>query len=157
MRALPSSTTVCRVLLGLDRAGASGTLRVRGEGRSATLSLESGEVVGANVDRRVATSPRQVFENVLQMCEWEGLVLRLVQSPSATTWWKLRDPVPARTLALQTMRAAVAGAHSASVRADLGDAVYHLTAAGEALFLGAELRPEETAVARGQAAYEAAP
>jgi hypothetical protein len=146
MRALPRGTTVCRVLIGLDRASASGTLHVRGEGRRATLSFESGQVVGANVDRRVATSPRQVFENVLQMCEWDGLVLRLEQLPTSTSWWKLRDPIPARTLALQTMRAAVKGVDTASVRGELGDAVYHITAAGEALCCGEELRPEETAV-----------
>lgn len=146
MRALPSATTVCRVLIGLDRADATGTLHVRGEGRTATISLESSQVVGANVDRRVATSHRQVFENVLQMCEWEGLALRLTQSPAVATWWKLREPIRARTLALQIMRAAVKGIDVASVRAELGDAVYHLTEAGEAFFLGAELRPEETAV-----------
>ncbi len=146
MLALPSATTVCRVLLGLDRAGATGTLHVCGEGRSATISLDAGQVVGANVDRRVATSHRQVFENVLQMCAWDGLVLRLVQSPAAATWWKLRDPIPARLLALQTMRAAVKGVDAASVRAELGHVVYHLTEVGEALFQGAELRPEETAI-----------
>jgi len=146
MRALPSATTVCRVLIGLDRAGASGTLHIRGEGRRATVSLEASQVVGANVDRRVATSHRQVFENVIQMCEWEGLVLRLVQSPAAATWWKLSEPIPARTLALHTIRAAVKGVDMASVRAELGGSVYHLTEAGEALSHGAELRPEETAV-----------
>jgi hypothetical protein len=146
MPALRSATTVCRVLIGLDRAGASGTLYVEVEGRRAMVSLESGQVVGANVDRRVATSQRQVVENVLQMCGWEGLVLRLVQSPVAATWWKLRDPIPARTLALQTMRAAVKGADTANARSELGDAVYYLTEAGEALSRAAELRPEETAV-----------
>ena len=146
MRALPSATTVCRVLIGLDRASASGTLHVDGEGRRATILLESSRIVGANVDRRVATSHRHVFENVLQMCAWEGLVLRLVQAPAAPTWWKLAEPVPARAVALQTMRAAVKGVDTASVRAELGNTVYHLTEAGESLAHGAELRPEETAV-----------
>ena len=146
MCALPGATTVCRVLLGLDRAGASGTLHVRGAGREATISLDASQVVGANIDRRVAISHRQVFENVSQMCRWDGLVLRLVQSPAAATSWRLRDPIPARTLALQTMRAVVHGVDAASLHAELGDAVYYLTAAGEALFRGAELRPEETAV-----------
>ena len=118
MRSLPSATTVCRVLSGLDRADATGTLHVSGEGRTATISLESSQVVGANVDRRVATSHRQVFENVLQMCEWEGLALRLARSPTAATWWKLRDPIRARTLALQIMRAAVKGIDAAGVRAE---------------------------------------
>jgi hypothetical protein len=158
MRAFPSATTVCRVLIGLDRAGASGTLHVCGEGRRATISLASSEVVGANIDRRGATSPRQVFENVLQMCGWEGLVLRLVQSPAAATSCTLRDPIPARTLALQTMRAAVSGMDPADVRAELGDSVYHLTKVGEALFCGTELRPGETAVSfwlrRGVSAEE---
>ena len=149
MHALPSATTVCRVLIGLDRARAGGTLHVHGEGRQATISLESGQVVGANVDRRVATSHRHVFENVLQMCGWDGLVLRLVQAPTAATWWKLAEPVPARAVALQSMRAAVKRMDTAPARAELGHAVYHLTEAGESLFLGAELRPEETAVLFG--------
>jgi hypothetical protein len=34
----------------------------------------------------------------------------------------------------------------ASARAELGDSIYHLTTAGEALLQGADLRPEETAV-----------
>jgi hypothetical protein len=146
MRGLPGATMVCRVLIGLDRAGASGTLHVYGEGRRATISLDSSHVVGANVDRRVATSHRQLAESLLWMCEWEGLVLRLVQTPVTATWWELSDPIPARTLALQTMRVAVNGVDVASVRAELGDAIYHLTTTGEALFQGAELGPEETAV-----------
>ena len=146
MRGLPGATMVCRVLLGLDRAGASGTLHVRGEGRRATISLDSSQVVGAKVDRRVATSYRQVSESLLWMCRWDGLVLRLVQSPVTAARWQLSDPIPARTLALRTMRAAVKGVDVASVRAELGDSVYHLTATGEALFHGAELGPEETAV-----------
>jgi hypothetical protein len=44
------------------------------------------------------------------------------------------------------MRAAVRGANTASVRSELGDAVYHLTEAGAAFCGGAELRPEETTV-----------
>ena len=146
MPALSSATTVCRVLMRLDRAGASGTLHVHGEGRRATLSFESSQLVGANVDRRVATSPRQVLQSVLQMSAWDGLVLRFVQAPSVPAWWKLADPIPARTLALQTMRAAVKGVDTARVRSEVGDAVYHLTEAGEALSRGAELRPEETSV-----------
>lgn len=146
MLALPSATTLCRVLLGLDRAGASGTLHVHGDGRRATLSLESSLVVGANVDHRVATSHRQVFENLLQVCGWEGLVLRFAQSASAPDWWRLHEPIPAGTVALRTMRAAVRSIDTAKVRSELGDAVYHLTDAGETLCAGAELRPEETSV-----------
>ncbi|MGB5193869.1 MAG: hypothetical protein WBN70_12875, partial [Polyangiales bacterium] len=72
---------ICRVLLGLDRAGASGTLHLQGEGRTATLSFENSLVVGANVDRRVATSHRQMLESLARVCAWDGLVLRLVQEP----------------------------------------------------------------------------
>lgn len=146
MRALPSGTMLCRVLLGLDRAGASGTLHLQGERRSATVSFEKGLVVGANVDRRVATSPRQLLESVVQVCEWDGLVLRLVQEPLATSWWKLREPVPGRRLALEVMRAALRGVDASAIRVDLGGSIYHLTEAGEAMLVGAELRPEETAV-----------
>jgi hypothetical protein len=146
MRALSGATTVGRVLIGLDRAGASGTLHLRGTGRRGTISLEASEVVGANVDRRVATSHAQLLASVLQLCEWEGLVLRLGQEPTAATWWKLREPIEARILALQLMRAAVKDADASTLRAELGSAVYHLTEAGEALIRGAELMPEESAV-----------
>ena len=58
-----------------------------------------------------------------------------------------REPVPcADPCAPDHACRGQAGGRCASVRAELGDAVYHLTEAGEALFLGAELRPEETAV-----------
>lgn len=137
---------LCRVLLGLDRAAASGTLHLRGDGRSGTLSFERGEVVGANVDRRIATSPRQLLQSIAQVCEWQGLVLHLVQEPTSTSWWKLREPVPARSLALQLMRAALRDVESPAIRSDLGGGTYHLTEAGEAMVVGAELRPEETAV-----------
>lgn len=146
MLALPSATTLCRVLIGLDRAQASGTLHVHADGRRATISLESGQVAGANVDRRVVTSHRQLFEAALKICEWDGLVLRLVQSTTTATWWKMRDSIPARTLALQSMRAAVKGVDTSRIRALSSDQLFHLSAAGEALLRGAELRPEETAL-----------
>ena len=146
MRARSSATTVCRVLIGLDRAEASGTLQVLAGGRSALIFLQTGQVTGANVDRRVATSQRQVFERFLEICNWDDVVLRLVGLSEAASWWKLQEPIPARTLALQTMRAAVNGSELSSMRADLGDAVYHLTDSGEALSRLAVLRPEETAV-----------
>jgi len=146
MGTLPSATMVCRVLLGLDRAGASGTLHLRGAGRSATVSFEHGLVVGANVDRRVATSQRQLLQSVVEVCDWDALVLRLVQEPPSTTWWKLREPAPARSLALHLMRAALKDTEAAAIRSDLGNGTYHLTEAGEALLVGAELRPAETAV-----------
>ncbi|UCH29591.1 MAG: J domain-containing protein [Myxococcales bacterium] len=144
MRALPSATVLCRVLLGLDRARATGTLHLRGEGGTAMLSLEESQVVGGNIDRRVASSHRQLLQSLMQVLQWEGLVLRLGEAHGAE-WWRLRDPLAARTLALQVMRAAVADVDVGAVRSDLGGGTYHLTEAGEALVLGAELRPEETA------------
>jgi len=146
MRALPSATMVCRVLLGLDRAGASGTLHLQTDGRRATLSFDEGKVVAANVDRRVATSQRQLLLGLADACGWDGLGLRLVQQPSSTTWWRLHEPAAARTLALQLMRGAIQEVDTASIRGDLGDLTYHLTEAGSAMLRGAELRPEETAV-----------
>lgn len=146
MRALPSATTVCRVLTGLDRAGATGSLCVQAEGRHATLSFDAGSLVGANIERRVATSHRQALEHVVGMCAWDGIVLRLGRAESAPDCWKLRDPLPARSLALHAMRVAVKSVDPASVRAQLGSAEYRLTPAGEALMTGVELRAEETAV-----------
>jgi len=146
MRALPSATMVCRVLIGLDRTGASGTLHLDGEGRAATIWLEAGQVIAANVDRRVATSHRHVFDRVLQICRWDRLVLRLAREPTQATWWKLSEPLPARLLALETMRAAAASADANGIRAELAGAVYYLTPPGELLLDGASLRPEEAAI-----------
>jgi len=160
MRGLPSATTLCRVLIGLDRSGASGTLHVRAEGHRARISLDSGGVLGVSVDFSAASLPRHAFESVLRICRWEGLVLRLVQTPASAAPCTLRDPIPARALALQGMRAAVKDIDAVSIGAELGDSIYHLTDAGEALLVGAELRSEETAAVfclrRGVLAQEVA-
>lgn len=145
MRATPSATMLCRVLLGLERAQATGTLSLEGEGRRASLCLEEGHVTGANVDRRVASSHRQLIASMLGASEWEALVLGFASGASAITWWKLAEPLPARVLALHLVRASTSRVDLGTIRADLGDGVYHLTAAGEALIHGVELRPEETA------------
>jgi len=150
MRALPSATMLCRVLIGLDRASASGTLHLEAEGRRATMLFRSGELVAANIDRRVAISHRQVLEQVFGICQWSGLLLRLLQSDVALDSSSLRgERLRARTLALETMRAAVKRVEIESLRAQLGNATYHLTDAGEAMLCGAELRPEETALLFG--------
>ena len=146
MRTLPSATTVCRVLIGLDRASASGTLHVEGEGRRAAFSFDSGKLIGATVDRRVAVTHRQVLERLLGICEWDGLVLRLMQSAVAPEGWRMREPAQARFFALQAMRAAVARVDAATVSAQLGNEAYHLTPVGEALLRGADLRAEEASV-----------
>jgi len=143
---LPSATTVCRVLIGLDRASASGTLHVQGEGHRATFLFDSGKLIGATVDRRVAVTHRQALERLLGMCDWDGLVLRLVQSAAAPDGRTLRDPARAKFLALQAMRAAVTRVDAAWLRAQLGDEAYRLTPVGEALVHGADLRAEEAAV-----------
>jgi hypothetical protein len=137
---------VCRVLIGLERARASGTLRLEGEGRSAAISLEASDVIAANVDRRVATSHRHVFEGMLQVCAWDRLVLRLVREPVQPAWWRLAEPLPARRLALDTMRAAACSIDPAGIRAELSDRVYYLTPAGERLLGGVALPPEEAAI-----------
>lgn len=146
MPALPSATTVCRVLIGLDRTSASRTLYVEADGHRAVISFEAGKLVAASTDRRAAISHRQVLEQAYAMCDWDGLVLRLAHSTFAGEGLKLREPLAARIVALQLMRAAVKGVDPASVRADLGASAYHLTEAGEALVRGVELRSEETSV-----------
>jgi hypothetical protein len=146
MRRLTSATMLCRVLIGLDRADASGVLHVWGQGHQAAIFLHSGHVVGITLDRSAAASLHQVIASVLQMSQWEGLVLRLVQSPAVAAGSGLSVRVPARAVALKSMRAAVKRGDPARVGAHLGDAVYHLTPVGEALLVGATLRPEEKAV-----------
>ncbi|MGD8316884.1 MAG: hypothetical protein PVH21_02270 [Myxococcales bacterium] len=146
MRSLPSATMVSRILIGLDRARVSGALRVDGEGRQATFWLESGEVVAANVDRRVATSQRHVVEHVLQVCRWEDLRLRLALGSNHVTWWRLAQPLAARLPALDTMRVAVDLADATEVQAELAGGVYQLTEAGGLLLQGVGLHPEEEAV-----------
>ncbi|NNE18558.1 MAG: hypothetical protein HKN10_08790 [Myxococcales bacterium] len=142
---LPSATTVCRVLIGLDRASASGALHVEGEGHRATFLFDSGKLIGATIDRRVALTHRQALERIVGLCDWDGLVLRLVQSAAAPDGRTLRDPTRARFLALQAMRAAVTRVDAASLAAQLGDEAYRLTAVGEALVHEADLRAEEAA------------
>jgi len=146
VRTLLGATTVCRVLIGLDRSSASGTLHVEGEGRRATFLFDSGKLIGATVDRRVAVTRRQVLERILGLCEWDGLVLRLVQSADAPDGRTLCEPAPARFLALPAMRAAVTHIDTARLRAQLGNEAYHLTPVGEALVRGADLRAEESSV-----------
>ena len=146
MRALPSATFICRVLVGLDRAAASGTLRLRGLGREGLLLLGAGHVVGANVDRRIATAPAQVLEGMYRMCGWDQVVLQFVQDGDRASSWRLEDPIRARELALQMMRRAVKAMDASSVRAELRGGVYRLTPAGEELLDGLALRPEEKAV-----------
>lgn len=146
MRALPSATIICRVLVGLDRAGASGALRVCGLGRDGLLLLDAGQVVGANVDRRVATAPAHVLEGMYRMCGWEQAVLRFVEGGERTSSWRIEDPIRARELALQIMRHSVKSMNASSVRAELGAGVFRLTHSGEQLLDDLVLRPEEKAV-----------
>jgi hypothetical protein len=145
MQALSSATVLCRVLLGLDRSEASGSLHLRAEGRRATLSLEDGVLVGAKLDGRVPSSSRQLITGVSQLCEWEELVLQFSRQASSPTGWPLRDPVRANRLALQVMRSIVRQVEPAAIRAELGAGVYHLNEVGEALAGGTELQSEEVA------------
>jgi hypothetical protein len=103
-------------------------------------------VVGANLDRRVASSHRQLLEGMRSVCEWNGLVLRFTQATPTAPWWKLEDPVPAGTLALGIVRSAAARADVADLRAALGYDLLHLTAAGETLLAGVRLGTAEAAV-----------
>lgn len=144
MRALPSVTMVCRVLLGLDRVEADGTLRLRGEGRRATLAFEGGRLFGANIDRRIATSERQLLQGVVSLCDWEGLELRFAEEP-AVAWWKLPTPVRTRDVAFRVMRAALRQVEASDIRSESSGLVLRLTESGEAMVSGAELAPEETA------------
>ncbi len=146
MRALPSATTVCRVLVGLDRGAASGTLRVRGVAREGLLSLREGCVVGANIDRRVATAPTHVRESLYRMCTWDQVALDLVQEVDGRASCRLAEFIPARELALQTMRRAVKTMQASSIRAELRGGTYRLTSAGEELLDGLVLQPEEESV-----------
>ena len=146
MGTLPNATTICRVLIGLDRANASGTFHVEGEGRRAAFSFDSGKLIGATIDRRVAFTHRQLLERLLGVCDWDSLLLRLVQSATAPDACGLIAPAQARFLALQAMRAVVRRVDAASVRAQLGNEAYHLTPVGEALVRGAHLRAEESSV-----------
>jgi hypothetical protein len=138
---------LCRVLLGLDRAEATGTLVLRGEGKMAALSLVGGRVTGANLDRRVSSSARQLLQGLSAACAWPGLSLRFVDAPSTITWWKLDSPVAARTLSLESMRAAARSLDTTAIRSELRRGAYRLTESGQHLLRGAELRPEETAMA----------
>ena len=146
MRALPSATIVCRVLIGLERSDASGTLRVRSPSQEAALVLASGHVVAANIDRRVASSPVQVLEGLYRMCAWDAVVLRLFSDAGTADYWRLDQALDARALALQTIRRAVQSMDTSSVRVEVGRRHYRMTPAGEHLVRGLSLRSEEQAL-----------
>lgn len=119
---------------------------MRTPSRLASLSFRDGEVVGANVDRRVSTCKRQLLHGVVDACTWDELTLRLAPEAMTPSWWRLRSAVGGRELALEVMRTASRDTEPETVRTALGDATYHLTDAGEHLLRGAELRPDEVAV-----------
>ena len=146
MQGPESTTMLCRVLLGLDRAETTGTLLLEGEGRRASISIEAGMVAGANIDRRVPSSGRQLLEGLIGAGTWNELSLRFLHEATAVSWWRLAEPVAARVIALECMRVLVRDVDPDAIRAELGPESYRLTEAGEALLAGAELRPEETAV-----------
>ena len=137
---------LCRVLLGLDRSATTGTLLLEGEGRRARIAIESGMVTGANIDRRVPSSSRQMLEALIGASSWNELSLRFVDQSTTARWWRLAEPVAARALALDCMRALVRDLDRDTMRAELGEESYHLTEAGAALLEQAELGPEETEV-----------
>ena len=146
MRALPSATTLCRVLVGLDRTRACGRLHVAAQGRRSTMSVDAGKLRATNIDRRVSTSHRQALEQVVEVCGWDGIVLRFAATSAPPSGSALLEPLPAKTFGLSAMHLAVKKVASASVRAQLGTEEYRLSEAGEALMSGVELRPEEAAV-----------
>lgn len=146
MRALPSATTLCRVLVGLDRACARGRLHVAARGRSSTMSVDAGNLLAARIDRRVSTSHRQALEQLVEVCGWDGIVLRFAPTNAPPHGTALLDPLAVKTFGLSAMRLAIKGVPSASVRAQLGTEEYRLSEAGEALVSGVELRPEEAEV-----------
>jgi hypothetical protein len=137
---------LCRVLLGLERAATTGTLLLDGEGRRARIAIEAGMVAGANIDRRVPSSSRQLLDALIGVAEWNELSLRFLDQATTTSWWRLAAPIAAGALSLDCMRVLGQGIDSVAIRAELGPESYHLTDAGEALLKRAELRPDETAV-----------
>jgi hypothetical protein len=146
MRALPSATTLCRVLVGLDRTRARGSLYVATQGRRSTISVDAGKLLAAKIDRRVSKSHRQALKQVVEVCGWDGIVLRFAPTNATPGGSGLLEPLAVKTFALSAMRLAVKEVASASVRAQLGTEEYRLSEAGEALVSGIELRPEEATV-----------
>ncbi len=136
---------LCRVLLGLDRAATTGTLLLDGEGRRARIAIEAGMVTGANIDRRVPSSSRQLLEALIGASRWNELSLRFRDQATTTSWWRLAEPIAAGVVSLEWMRVLGQEIDSAATRAELGPESYHLTDAGEALLKRAELRLDETA------------
>ena len=94
-------------------------MRFHGLGREGSLLLDAGRVIGANVDRRVATAPTHVLEGMYRMCGWEQVVLQFAQDGDGASWCRLEDPIRARELALQTMRRAVKAMNAGYIRAPL--------------------------------------
>lgn len=147
MHALPGATTLCRVLVGLDRACASGALHVCTDGRRAIIVLYEGRVVGADVDCCAASSRQQLLAGIRKASAWDDSTFRFDHDVGSSECWMLDAPVRARTLALTTMRATAVGVRPERLRAELGDSLFRLTESGEALVDGADLgQAEQTAL-----------
>jgi hypothetical protein len=147
MHALPGAATLCRVLVGLDRAGASGALHLRASGRGAIITLHEGHMVGASIDRLVVGSTQQLIACMWKACHWDDVAFRFDREAGLAEHWMLDEHVRACAPALSIMRAAAARVNPERIRVELGDALFRLTEAGEALVDRADLGPaEQTAV-----------
>jgi len=149
MDAAPSAATVGRVLVALDRARASGLLRVMGFGRAGGLLFEEGRIVGAAFDRRVAVARPQVVEGLDRACQWEDVVLRLEQEhATADSLLRIDRPVPAREIALRVLQRSVERLDAGAVRALLGGRFYRVSLTGRSMLERLDLSEQERAAAR---------
>ncbi|MEM8607215.1 MAG: hypothetical protein AAGF92_08920 [Myxococcota bacterium] len=145
MRVLMGATTVARVLIGLGRAEASGTLDVRADGRPCPVRFDRGRVVGGGVAGHEWSDPEDVIEALLRRAAVGDLTLRFVEHPHEA-FRLLHEPIHGSVLGMRLVRSALRALDVDSVRRELGRDVYRLTSSGEALVNSFSLRPDERAV-----------
>ncbi|MEM7137315.1 MAG: hypothetical protein AAF500_12085 [Myxococcota bacterium] len=144
MIARPSATTLARVLMGLGRSEATGTLGIRASGSCCELVLDDGRIVAGSVGSRPWADAREVVQGLVELGASEGLSLRFASGRPAVCRL-LPEPVQAGRLALDLGRWSVRGLDSDVVRAELGEGSYRLTAPGESLVGSLLLDAEERA------------
>lgn len=145
MEPLGGATTLARVLIGLGRSEATGTLEVRGTRTVCRLEMDEGRVLGGGVRGDEWSGPADVLDDLRRWVEIDGLTLRFVHR-GGSVFRLLDEPLQATELAMQLMRSAIRGLGVDAVRTGLGRELYRLTSSGDALVGGLFLRAEERAV-----------
>ncbi|MGB5810496.1 MAG: J domain-containing protein [Polyangiales bacterium] len=146
MDALPSATTVARVLLRLGRMHASGSLMLQAGSHRARLTLDAGQVTGATFQGELSETAADTVAGVYRLSRHRALVLRF-HTPESCDSPSLEQSIDARALAIQMTRVAVRALGVADVRRELGSGHYRLSSSDDAILEALAITSEERALA----------